>query len=51
MPSGAAFSEDLRGVLVYMRITSGLDAKTISYLTGIQIRTVVPRLVGLEANG
>ncbi len=40
MTSGVAFSEDLRGVLVFMHIDAGLDAKTISHLTGIPLRTV-----------
>lgn len=40
MTGGAALSEDLRGVLVYMRHTSCLDVKTISQLTGIPRRTV-----------
>lgn len=40
MTSGVALSEDLRGVLIYMHKTGGLDAKTITILTGIPRRTV-----------
>ncbi|KLO09578.1 Homeodomain-like protein, partial [Schizopora paradoxa] len=40
MTSGVALSEDVRGVLIYMHDTGGLDAKTICLLTGIPRRTV-----------
>ncbi len=40
MTSGKALSEDLQGALIYMHDTTGLDAKTISSLTGIALRTV-----------
>ncbi len=40
MAAGVALSEDLRGVLLHMHITVSLDAKAISYYTGIPIRTV-----------
>lgn len=40
MPSGVAFSEDLRGVLIFMHADRFLDAKTITELTGIPIRTI-----------
>ncbi len=40
MAGGLAYSEDLRGILIYMHATSLLDAKTISHLTGIPIRSV-----------
>ncbi len=40
MANGVALSEDVRGVLIYMHICRFLDAKTISHLTGIPVRTV-----------
>lgn len=40
MPSGVAFSEDLRGVLIFMHTDRFLDAKAITELTGIPIRTI-----------
>lgn len=40
MPSGVAFSEDLRGVLIYMHVHRDLDSNTISLLTRVPRRTV-----------
>lgn len=40
MPAGVALSADLRNCLIYMHVSSCLDAKIISQLTGIPIRTV-----------
>lgn len=40
MPSGVAFSEDLRAVLIFMHDNRLLDARMINELTGIPIRTV-----------
>lgn len=40
MTSGKALSEDLRGILIYMHDTTGLDVKTIASLTGVSRRTV-----------
>ncbi len=40
MTAGVAFSEDLRGVLIFMHTSRFLDAKTISHWTGIPIRTI-----------
>ncbi len=40
MTGGVALSEDLRGVLIRMHILRGIDTKSISYFTGIPLRTV-----------
>ncbi len=40
MGVGVALSEDLRGVLIYMHTSRNLEAKAISMLTGIPLRTV-----------
>ncbi len=40
MPAGIALSADLRNCLIYMHITSVFDAKVISQLTGVPLRTV-----------
>lgn len=40
MTGGKAFLEDLQRILIYMHDTSGLDAKAISNLTGIPLRTI-----------
>jgi len=40
MTAGAALSEDLRNAVIHMHTTAALDAKAISYFTGVPIRTV-----------
>lgn len=40
MAGGVALSEGVRGIVVHMKDACFLDAKTISYLTGIPLRTV-----------
>lgn len=51
MPNGVAFSEDLRGVLIFMHDNCCLDAKTINDLTGIPIRTVYRILSSWKQTG
>lgn len=51
MPSGVALSGDLCGVLVKMHISAALDAKAISYFTGIPIRTIYRVLANFKRTG
>ncbi len=51
MTAGVALSADLRNCLIYMHITSLLDAKTISQLTGVSLRTVYRVLSIWRATG
>ncbi|KLO04588.1 Homeodomain-like protein [Schizopora paradoxa] len=51
MTGGVALSEDLRATVIYMHDSSGLDAKTISQLTGIPRRTVHRILSTWKATG
>ncbi len=40
MAGGVALTEGVRAIVIHMRETCFLDAKSIAYLTGIPIRTV-----------
>ncbi len=40
MPHGVALSEDLRGVLIHIHVSSSLDSKALARLTGIPVRTI-----------
>lgn len=51
MANGVALSEDLRGVLIYMHVKLSLNAKSISYFTGISIRTVYRVLSTWKSTG
>lgn len=51
MAPGVALSADLRNCIIYMHITSLLDAKLISQLTGIPLRTVYRILSVWKATG
>ena len=51
MVAGVALSADLRNTLIYMHITSCLDAKTVSNLTGVPLRTVYRVLSVWKATG
>ncbi len=51
MAGGVALSEDVRGVVIHMKDTCLLDAKTIAYLTGIPIRTVYSVLAAWKKTG
>ncbi|KLO04994.1 Homeodomain-like protein [Schizopora paradoxa] len=51
MAPGVALSADLRNCIIYMHITSLLDAKMISQLIGIPLRTVYRILSVWKATG
>lgn len=51
MAGGVALSEDTRGVIIHMKDTCLLDAKTIAYLSGIPIRTVYHILLTWNKTG
>ncbi len=40
MPQGVALSEDLRGVLIHIHVSSSLDSKALARLTGIPVRSI-----------
>ncbi len=46
-----ALSEDARGIVIHMKDTCFLDAKTIAYLTGMPVRTVYHILVAWKKTG
>ncbi len=51
MAGGVALSEDARGIVIHMKDTCFLDAKTIAYLTGMPVRTVYHILVAWKKTG
>lgn len=51
MPSGVALSEDLRGVIIHMTVSRGLSLKSISYFTGIPLRTIQRVLTAWKRTG
>ncbi len=51
MAAGVALSEDLRGVLIFMHAHHFFDAKTVSNLTGIPVRTVYRVLLTWKRTG
>ncbi len=51
MPSGVALSEDARGIVIFMHDSRSLNAKSISYFTGIPLRTVQHILSTWKATG
>ncbi len=48
---GSRLSEDLRGVIIHMTVSRGLSLKSISYFTGIPLRTIQRVPDRLEAHG
>ncbi len=51
MAGSVALLEDVRGVVIHMKETCLLDAKTIAYLSGIPIRTVYHILAAWKKTG